>query len=239
MMEHGFAHLLGGLHRDEHGTGRRCQHRRARDQRHLRAAPEGRRREPVAHLAGGPVRDIAHRVDRLTRRAGGDEQPLAGEVSDRRQHSAHRLDDVLDLGEPSLAAEAGRERAGVGLEHRDAATAQGGDVGGDRRVLPHTAVHRRHHQHGRPGREQERGQEVVGDAVRRLREHVRGGRRHEDGVGALGQRDVLDGVGALRVEEVREHGPPGERSERERTHELARVLGEADRDRGAEPGQLA
>ena len=52
---------------------------------------------------------------------------------------------------------------------------------------------------------------------------------------ALGERDVLDGVGALRVEEVREHGSSRQGPERQRTHELARVLGEADRDRGTEP----
>src|SRR5439155_1297394 len=61
----------------------------------------------------------------------------------------------------------------------------------------------------------------------------------DDRVGALGHGDVLDGVGALRVEEVREHRAPGQGPERERADELARVLREADRDRGAEPGQLA
>src|SRR2546426_6519329 len=40
-------------------------------------------------------------------------------------------------------------------------------------------------------------------------------------------RSVLDRVGALRVEEGGEDGPAGERPERERAHELRRVLGEA------------
>src|SRR5262245_33507284 len=58
-------------------------------------------------------------------------------------------------------------------------------------------------------------------------------------MGALGERDVLDGVGALRVEQVGKHGPAGEGPERERADELTRVLGQAHGDRGAEPGQLA
>src|SRR2546426_8066912 len=52
-------------------------------------------------------------------------------------------------------------------------------------------------------------------------------------------RSVLDRVGALRVEEGGEDGPAGERPERERAHELRRVLGEAHGDPRAEPRQLA
>src|SRR5438132_5475809 len=39
-----------------------------------------------------------------------------------------------------------RSRAAVGLHHGHAARAQGGHVGGHRRVLPHAAVHRRRDQ---------------------------------------------------------------------------------------------
>jgi len=53
-------------------------------------------------------------------------------------------------------------------------------------------------------------------------------------VRALGQRHVLDRVGALGIEEVREHRPAGERPEGEGAYELARVLGQADGGAGAE-----
>src|SRR5207244_6970471 len=57
--------------------------------------------------------------------------------------------------------------------------------------------------------------------------------------GPLGQGDMLDGVAALRVEEVGEHRPAGERPECERGHELRRVLGQADGDPGPPPRQRA
>src|SRR3989441_12939028 len=76
-------------------------------------------------------------------------------------------------------------------------------------------------------------------SVRRLGQEVRRRRGDEDRVGPLGQGDVLDRVGALRVEEGGEDGPAGERPERERAHELRRVLGEAHGDPRAEPRQLA
>src|SRR5207245_763289 len=106
-------------------------------------------------------------------------------------------------------------------------------------VVPHPAVHGRRDQHGPAGGEEDRGQEVVGDALRRLGQEVGGGRRDHDGVRALGQRHVLDRVGALGIEEVREHGTAGERAEGEGAYELARVLGQADGGAGAERGELA
>src|SRR5439155_11461573 len=96
----------------------------------------------------------------------------------------------------------------------------------------------RDHQRAARG-EEERREEIVGDAVGGLGEEVGRRGRDDDRVGALGERHVLDGVLALRIEEVRQHRPAGERAEGERAHELARVLGEAHGDGGAEPGQLA
>src|SRR5262249_31450916 len=65
------------------------------------------------------------------------------------------------------------------------------------------------------------------------------GRRHDDRVAALGQRDVLDGVRALRIKKVGEDRAPRQRPERQRADELARVLGQADRDARSEPAELA
>ena len=57
--------------------------------------------------------------------------------------------------------------------------------------------------------------------------------------GALGEGDVLDRLGALRIEEVGEHRPAGERAEGEGAHEPLGVRGGAHRDRGAGRVELA
>jgi hypothetical protein len=85
VVEHRLAHLLGGLHGHEDGAGWRRERRGPCDQDHFGAAAQGCRREPVAHLARRAVRDVAHRIERLARRAGGDQEPLAREIADRRQ----------------------------------------------------------------------------------------------------------------------------------------------------------
>ena len=58
------------------------------DQRHLGAGLRRRPRDGVALLAGGAVGDVAHRIDRLVRRPGGDEHVLAGERTARRRQQA-------------------------------------------------------------------------------------------------------------------------------------------------------
>src|SRR5205814_9353594 len=65
-----------------------------------------------------------------------------------------------------------------------------------------------------------------------------GGVRQSEGGRALGQRHVLSGVLALRVEEVGEHGPARQRAEGERPDEGARVLGQTDGHRRAQARQL-
>ena len=85
------------------------------------------------------------------------------------------------------------------------AAAKDGDIRLDRRVVPHPAVHRGRHDHRTACGEQERREEVVGDAVRRLRQNVGGGGRHHDGRRTLRERYVLDRLGTLRVEQVREY----------------------------------
>ena len=81
-------------------------------------------------------------------------------------------------------------------------------------MLEHVGVHRRRQQDRRPGREVERAQEVVGNAVGELADDVRRGRRDEQQPDARGQRDVLDvRVGAAR-ELIGDHAAPGDRLER-------------------------
>ena len=82
--------------------------------------------------------------------------------------------------------------------------------------------------------QQQRGQEVVGDAVRGAGQEVGGGGRDHEGVGALGQGHVLDRLRALRIEQIGEHRAAGERAEGEGADELVRVRGGDHRDPGAE-----
>ena len=64
-------------------------------------------RDGVALLAGGAVGDVAHRIDRLVRRAGGDQDALAGErlVCASRRASSMLLDRRDDLQRLGHAAE--------------------------------------------------------------------------------------------------------------------------------------
>ena len=59
-------------------------------------------------------------------------------------------------------------------------------------MLEHLGVHRRSKQHRCAGCGVERGQEVVGDAVRQLGDDIRGGRRDQEKVDGRRQGDVLD-----------------------------------------------
>ena len=156
----------------------------------------------MAHLAGGAVGEVAHRVDGLAGRPCSDEEALAGQVAAGREQALDLFDDRLDLRQAALAALPGGERARFGLEDRHAPLAQRGDIGGDGDVVPHAAVHGGGHEDGAPRGQQERGEEVVGDAVGGLGEDIGRGRRHHEGVRPLGQRHVFDGLVALRVEDV-------------------------------------
>ncbi len=52
---------------------------RAGDQGDCRARLRRGARDCETHLAARVIRDAAHRIDRLERRPGGDQQPLAGQ----------------------------------------------------------------------------------------------------------------------------------------------------------------
>ena len=157
---------------------------------------------------------------------------------DRREHLHQHLEDGVDLRQAALAGEPGGERSALRLDHGHAPPPQERDVGGDGRMVPHAAVHGGRHQHRASRGQQHGGEGVVGEAVRGLGDDVRGGRHDQDGGGALGERDVLDRLVALGIEQVRQHRASGQRPEGERSHELAGVLGQAHRHPRAEARQL-
>ena len=138
------------------------------------------------------------------------------------------LGDGFDIGEAAGAGHAAGEVAAAGLDDGDAALAQDLDVGAGCRMAPHVYVHRRGDDDGRGGGEEHGGEEVVGEAVGHLGQHMRRCGRDDDRVGGLGLGDVLDP--AFIVEARRglavfaPHGGDdlvaGERRERERLDEL-------------------
>ena len=158
--------------RSRHAPSRRRAGRGCRPGRR-RASP--RRRPPPPPramawpwLAGGAVGDVAHRVDRLVRRPGGDEHALAGERARRASAPRSRL----ERRRRSRAARPcgpGRTRLGHGALVRpddgDAVARQRREVALRRRVQPHAHVHRR--------RDQDRQRRSPGARSRRGRRRAR------------------------------------------------------------------
>jgi hypothetical protein len=133
------------------------------------------------------------------------------------------------------------QRADLGADHRHTPGAQPVEVGLGLRVGEHLVVHGRRHQHRRDGREQQGGEQIVGEALRHPRQQMGRGGRHDHEVGPLAQADVRKRP--ARLPDRAQHGAPGERLEGERPHEFRRALRQHDihlRARLGEPaGQQA
>ena len=154
----------------------------------------GRRlREREAHLARARVGDAAHRVDRLERRAGGEQHALARQHLRLRPRD-DRGEDLLRLQHAAVAGLAAGLVAGAGPEDDDAVGDELRDVALGGRVGPHLPVHRRRDEQRAFAREAQRRQQVVGVAVRELGEEVGRGGRDDDGVGAAREIDVAHRV---------------------------------------------
>ena len=132
----------------------------------------------------GAVAEEADRVERLARPARRDEDALARERARRPpEELAAARDDRLRLGHPARADLALGELAALGADELDAPRAQRLDVRLRRRVLPHAHVHRGRDEDRAAEGERGLGQDVVGEAVRELRERVRRERRDDEQVG--------------------------------------------------------
>ncbi len=239
MLEHRFPHLLGGLNRDVDNSARWREGGGAGDEDDPGAPPEGGQRQRVTHFPGGAVGEIADRVQRLSSGAGGDQESLRRQILHRGQEALDRFHDRLDLRKATGSGESRGERTDLRLHHADPPAPERGDVGPDGRVLPHSPVHGRDHQHRRPSGQEHGGEEIVGDPVSRFGQKVGCGRGHHEAVGALGDGDVLHGQVGLRVEEIHEHRPSRQRPPGEIAHEFSGVLGERHRHPRAEARQLA
>ena len=209
---------------------------RSGHQDHLGACGRGGACDGVALLPGRAVGEIAHRIDRLVGRPGGDDHAFAGERLGARaaQQLLDRIRDLQRLGhaaDPALAALG--HVALIGTDHCDAVGSELREVAARRRVFPHARVHGRRDQHLFVGREQHGRGEIVGVAARHLGHEVRGGRRHDDKVGLAREADVADVELAPRVEQIGERTLAGERAGGERRDELLRGPGQNAAHRGA------
>ena len=227
------AHRLGGRRVDDGDAARRGDAHRAGDQRD-RCAPVARRLGDCgAHLSGRPVADEPHRVERLARAAGADDDVEALEVSGADEEALDRLDDRRRLRQTADAGQPRGELADLRLDDEVAEVAERGDVALGRRMRPHPGVHRRRHDHRRAAGAGDGGQRVAHQAGGQLADEVRGRRGEHDGIGRLGQLDVRDLLVAVELHDVVEDRPMGEGLEGQRPDESRRRGGHRDVDHRA------
>ena len=186
----GGQHLRRGLDRHQLYPGRGRLLRRTRNQHRLGAERGERGRDRMALLARGMVGDIAHRVDRLARRAAGDQGATSGEPRIALQHPLDRGDDLQRLGHAARTNLAAGEFAGTRPDPHHPASVERGQIGLGRRMRPHHQIHCRGDQHRLVRGEQRRRRQIIGQARGHARDQIGGGRRHDDQIGLARQPDM-------------------------------------------------
>ena len=157
----------------------------------------------MALLAGGAVGDVAHRVDRLMRRAGGDQHALALQRAGCGKLLFDGGGDLQRLGHAADAALAAlRHLALVGTDDGDAVGDELREIALRRLVRPHQRVHRRRQQDFRLGCQQHGGGKIVCVAVRHLGHQIGGRRRDDDEIAFARETNVADVEFARRIEQV-------------------------------------
>jgi len=159
---------------------------------------------------------------------GNEHAPAREDLGHTRRHD--RVVDLQRFQHPSVADLAAGLVARRGAEDADAVGTELRDVAPRRRVRPHLHVHRGRDEERALAREAERREQVVGVAVRELREEVGRRGRDDDRVGAARDRDVVHRVGRAGGPQVGRDRPAGQRLERRRRHEARRRLGHHDVD---------
>ena len=221
--ERGVEHRFRGRRVDRlHARGRRDGEIRG-EQRHVGSTAPRLLGERDAHASGRAISDEAHRVDRLPRASGRDENAQALERP-RREELLDPGEDLLRLCHPPHSPLALGHLALVRADKLEAARLDRGDIRARGRVRPHARVHRRRDEDRPLVREDSLREDVVGDPVGELRHRVRGQRRDHDEIEALEVRiralvraapreraERLGGheaLGAGRQRRARRRGPP-------------------------------
>ncbi len=170
---------------------------RAGDQHDIGAGGGCRRGNGVALFARGAVGDVAHRIDRLAGRAGGDQDALAGRGRSARWRAqepfgARRRSPAARPCGPVPASPRSAISPALGPTIRTPSRCKLRDIALRRRGRPHLRVHRRRQQDRFVGREQDGGGEIVGMAVRHFRHQVGGRRRDHDQIAVAREPDMAD-----------------------------------------------
>ena len=171
-------------------------------QRHVGAGLARRRGHREAHLSRAAVGQIAHRIERLAGRAGGDQHIETGQQARVRRRFEEARRELVRFPHAALADLATGLVAGGGSEHAHAAGHQGVDVRLGRLVGPHDPVHGRRQHDRRLGGEAQRREQIVGAAARQACDEVRAGRRDQHHLRPARQLDVAHGRLGRRVPQV-------------------------------------
>ena len=184
--------------------------------------------ERVAHFSRRAIREESHRVDVFASRPGGDENRLAREIVAQAEHVANFLRDRFRGSEAARAGHAAGEIAFVGINHMNAASTERREIFLRRGVLPHVHIHRGCNNHGSFRSEIQRGEKILGDAVREFSEDVGSGGRDQQKIDALRDGDMFDGAfdvggrSAGGAKHVGDYFLPGECRKRERRDKFLR-----------------
>ena len=172
---HRLVHLPGGGHRHISGKLDRRQRGLSVDQGHFGAPHGGGAGKGVAHLAGGVVGQVAHRVQCLLRGAGGHRNAHPCQIL----RAGDGVQDVLDqyflLGQaPAAHILAGQHTAFRGDDSK-AVPLQRGKVILRDGVFQHAGVHGGGHQLGALSSQHHGGKHIVRNAVRHFGNDIGGG----------------------------------------------------------------
>ena len=199
---------------------------RARDQHAIGAEPRQRSGNGMALAAGGAVGDVAHGIDRLLRRAAGDERAAAAQRRIGDEDLFDRGDDLQRLGHAAHAAFILGERPGIGPDLLDAARCEPRQILLRRFMFPHAEIHRRRDEDRLVGRQQRGRGEIVGDAGGDFRDDIRRRRRDDEEIAFLRQAQMAHLALIGQREEIGIGFLAGERRGRERRDELLRARGQ-------------
>jgi hypothetical protein len=180
----------------------------------------------ITHLAGAAIGDEPHGIDALARRTRGDDDlATAQRIVDAAflRRGEQCVDDRGRLDHATGPGFAAGLCAFSRTEDLDATLAQRGDVRLRRGIRPHQAVHRGHDDDRHVGREAQRREQVVGEAMRKARNEVRGRRRDHDALRPARQLDVSHRRLGRGIPQIGAHRAAGERLKSKRRDELARA----------------
>ena len=218
----GAHHVARRLDAHDLGTGGILERHRPGNKGHPRSKIETGRSHGVSLLAGTAVADIAHGIDRFTRRAARDENVAPAErtvfapVKEPFDGACNRFRLAHAAGADLAAGKIARLRS----DHGNAVGQKPGDIAAHRRMAPHPGVHGRSREHRLVGRKQHRRREVVGDAGGHAGKQVRARRRDHHEIRFPGQTDMAHLGFVGEREEIGVDPFAGKRRNGKRRHEL-------------------